>query len=153
MDSGYVGSFGDVIHRGAEAIKRSNQSLEGSQEHREAQSSYIDTLMESVTAAGKLLFNLLLGGSINHRINGLAVNYFGQLTITQDALATQIRETDTISKDLEASNNEIGPMPLRPLNNPSQYSAGVLPIGVTAPTPVTTTRFTSKSVITQVLAS
>ena len=44
-------------------------------------------------------------------------------------------------------------MPLRPLNNPSQYSAGVLPIGVTAPTPVTTTRFTSKSVITQVLAS
>jgi hypothetical protein len=102
-----VGSFDDVIHKGAEAIKRSNQSLEHSQEHREAQSNYIDSLMEAVTVAGDLLFKLLLGGPISYRINALAGNYFGKLSITQDALATQIRETDTISEDLQASNDEI----------------------------------------------
>jgi hypothetical protein len=107
LDSRQVGAFDDVIHKGAEAIKRSNQSLEHSQEHREAQSNYIDSLMEAVTAAGELLFKLLLGGPISYRIHALAGNYFGKLAITQDALATQIRETDTISEDLQASNDEI----------------------------------------------
>lgn len=64
--------------------------------------------MGAVIAAGELLFRLLLGGPIIiSSVNTLAGNYFEKLTITQDALVTHIRETDTISEDLHASNVEV----------------------------------------------
>ncbi|KAI9034879.1 uncharacterized protein KD926_005170 [Aspergillus affinis] len=64
--------------------------------------------METVKEAGEFLFKLLLGSPIiTSRIIALTGNYFGQLTVTQDALATQKRETEKISEGLNASNDEI----------------------------------------------
>ena len=45
--------------------------------------------------------------------------------------------------NLEASKRVIGAEPLFPFKRPSQYSCALFPIGVSAPIPVTTTRFNS----------
>ena len=64
--------------------------------------------MGTVKQAGELLLQLLIGSPIiTSRIIALTGNYFGQLTVTQDALATQKREAKNISEGLDASNDEI----------------------------------------------
>ncbi|KAL2829448.1 hypothetical protein BDW59DRAFT_159038 [Aspergillus cavernicola] len=105
---GQVGLFDEVIHNGKEAIKRSKQSIQHSQEQREAQSNHIDSLMETVEAVGSSLMQLFLGDSFMiSSLIALSANYFRELTSTQVALGTRIKETETISEDLHASNDKI----------------------------------------------
>ena len=108
MESRQVGSFDKFIHRGEEAIKRSKESIQHSQEQREAQSRHIDSLIARVLAVGLSLSQLLLGGPFAIAgIISLSAVYFKQLADTQTVLADRIQETEAISEGLKASNEEV----------------------------------------------